>query len=246
MKNITKLLNLLTAFLAIIGICAASLVFFIVAYTQINGGFSPQHTTNQKVIVTQTSNNIIEPFSFGTDSNDNPTSASLSDADTLNNYNNIEPISWVESQATSKISEQPDFEYDTNLTTIEADYAANIKTSNASDPKTYAMPIEQETSSALPTEQEDSNVTYSYEVPIKNSAQIANNSIATENGNNLNTYSTPELQASELITDTVWLSETGEKYHSINHCGRMNPDKARQVSFEYAITAGYGKCQNCF
>lgn len=67
-----------------------------------------------------------------------------------------------------------------------------------------------------------------------------------ENGNNLNTYSIPNSLASEPVTDAVWLSATGEKYHSVNNCGRMNPDKARQVSIEYAVSRGYEKCEKCF
>ena len=48
------------------------------------------------------------------------------------------------------------------------------------------------------------------------------------------------------VSDTVWLSATGEKYHRINHCGRMNPDKAREVPLENAIEKGYKKCDKCF
>ena len=44
----------------------------------------------------------------------------------------------------------------------------------------------------------------------------------------------------------VWLSETGSKYHSIPDCGRMNPDKARQVTESDAESMGYGRCHNCF
>ena len=40
MKNTTKLLNLLTAFMAVIGACAATLVCFIIIYTSINGNFT--------------------------------------------------------------------------------------------------------------------------------------------------------------------------------------------------------------
>lgn len=43
----------------------------------------------------------------------------------------------------------------------------------------------------------------------------------------------------------VWLSATGEKYHSINNCGRMNPAKARQVTLEYAVNNGYQACSKC-
>ena len=42
------------------------------------------------------------------------------------------------------------------------------------------------------------------------------------------------------------LSETGSKYHSIPDCGRMNPDKAWQVSESEAEAEGYGRCSKCF
>lgn len=45
--------------------------------------------------------------------------------------------------------------------------------------------------------------------------------------------------------EMVWLSATGSKYHSINNCGKMNPNKATQVTLEYAIQHGYEACSKC-
>lgn len=45
---------------------------------------------------------------------------------------------------------------------------------------------------------------------------------------------------------TVWLSATGTKYHSINNCGRMNPNRARQVTLSQAQASGYGRCLKCW
>ena len=45
---------------------------------------------------------------------------------------------------------------------------------------------------------------------------------------------------------TVWLSATGAKYHRIPNCGRMNPNKARQVSLDEAVAGGYEPCKNCY
>lgn len=53
-------------------------------------------------------------------------------------------------------------------------------------------------------------------------------------------------QSDTNSTTTVWLSETGSKYHSINNCGRMNPDKAVQVTEEQAVAQGMGKCSKCW
>ncbi len=46
--------------------------------------------------------------------------------------------------------------------------------------------------------------------------------------------------------EMVWLSATGSKYHRINHCGNMDPDRARQVTLEYAVQNGYGACKKCY
>lgn len=48
------------------------------------------------------------------------------------------------------------------------------------------------------------------------------------------------------LPSSVWLSATGEKYHSIPNCGRMNPATARQVTLGEAIGLGYGPCSKCF
>ncbi|MEF2654073.1 MAG: MBL fold metallo-hydrolase [Blautia sp.] len=44
----------------------------------------------------------------------------------------------------------------------------------------------------------------------------------------------------------VWIPATGEKYHSIPDCGRMNPAKASQITESEAISRGYGPCSKCF
>ena len=44
----------------------------------------------------------------------------------------------------------------------------------------------------------------------------------------------------------VWLAATGSKYHKINHCGRMNPQKAARVTLSYARSHGFDACSKCF
>lgn len=68
----------------------------------------------------------------------------------------------------------------------------------------------------------------------------------SSNENNFNTDATPDSQVSPSVNDTVWLSAENAKYHSINNCGQMTPDKAYQVSLEQAISEGYEKCDKCF
>ena len=44
----------------------------------------------------------------------------------------------------------------------------------------------------------------------------------------------------------AYLSATGSKYHSIDHCGKMNPDKAKKTTVSEAEAAGYEKCSKCW
>lgn len=44
----------------------------------------------------------------------------------------------------------------------------------------------------------------------------------------------------------VWLSATGKKYHSYDHCGNMNPKKARKVTLDEAKSLGKTACSNCW
>lgn len=48
------------------------------------------------------------------------------------------------------------------------------------------------------------------------------------------------------VDGVAWLSATGSKYHSINNCGRMNPDKATQTTISAAKAAGYDACSKCW
>lgn len=111
------------------------------------------------------------------------------------------------------------------------DYSTgNSEPDNTSESVLYTMPVEQGTSGTGFTAD-----------PYTQSANTYN-----LYENNSNTYSTPTPQTSTSVSDTVWLSATGAKYHSINNCGQTNPDKAYQVSLDYAISGGYEKCTKCF
>lgn len=44
----------------------------------------------------------------------------------------------------------------------------------------------------------------------------------------------------------VWIPATGEKYHAIPNCGRMNPKKAREMSVSDAESLGYTPCSKCY
>lgn len=51
---------------------------------------------------------------------------------------------------------------------------------------------------------------------------------------------------SEPVGASVWISETGSKYHNKPDCGNMNPNKATQMSQSDAEARGYEACKKCF
>lgn len=57
--------------------------------------------------------------------------------------------------------------------------------------------------------------------------------------------SSPEVTA-ESSEEKVWLSETGEKYHRIPDCGKMNPENAYSVTRSEAESTGHTACSKCF
>ena len=67
------------------------------------------------------------------------------------------------------------------------------------------------------------------------------------------TTSVPSTPVAMITTSTVtspavmvWLSATGTRWHSVNNCGQMNPDRARQVALEEVrAMPGFAPCENC-
>lgn len=55
-----------------------------------------------------------------------------------------------------------------------------------------------------------------------------------------------KLTVKAKTQNTVWLSATGNKYHKIPNCGRMNPNRARKVDLSYAKAHRYTPCSKCF
>ena len=58
--------------------------------------------------------------------------------------------------------------------------------------------------------------------------------------------SAPAVESTPAAEEQVWVSATGEKYHNKPNCGRMNPDKARQMSRSDAEAQGLEPCSKCF
>ncbi|MGL4654328.1 MAG: MBL fold metallo-hydrolase [Sarcina sp.] len=85
--------------------------------------------------------------------------------------------------------------------------------------------------------------------PTTNSNNSSSNSSSSSSNDNSSNKPTetvkPDPTPAPEQGKMVWLSATGEKYHSINNCGRMNPSKARQVSLSDAQSQGFEDCSKC-
>ena len=69
----------------------------------------------------------------------------------------------------------------------------------------------------------------------------------TSNQSEVNSVKAETTQNTEdTTTDMVWIAATGSKYHRINNCGRMNPDNAKQVTREEAVSMGMEPCKKCY
>lgn len=92
MKNTNKILNLLTAFMAMIGVCAAILVCFIVIYTNINGNFPIKENKTSSQSKTQANNSELENASPVTSYQyNNSPSETISDTTTLTEQQEVNP-----------------------------------------------------------------------------------------------------------------------------------------------------------
>lgn len=71
----------------------------------------------------------------------------------------------------------------------------------------------------------------------------SNSSSSSNKSSNSSSNSSVE---STPVGGQVWLSATGTKYHSKPNCGRMDPNKARQISLSEAKSRGFEPCSKCF
>lgn len=69
--------------------------------------------------------------------------------------------------------------------------------------------------------------------PPVQETSVSNNSSSAERSN------TP-------VSGMVWLTRTGEKYHSKPDCGRSNPNNSYQVTLSEAQSRGYTACKKCY
>ena len=84
------------------------------------------------------------------------------------------------------------------------------------------------------TSKED-NTTNTNTTNTNNSSKETQNSLNKDNKNE---------SSKKPASKTVYLSATGSKYHSINNCGKMNPNTSKSVSLE-SVIGKYNPCSKC-
>lgn len=114
-----------------------------------------------------------------------------------------------------------------------------------------AAPTKKATPTATPTPTADPTETPTPEPTIEAAAEETVETQAAEETQPAVTAEEPQVTEVPQESDPyggqlVWISETGSKYHNKNNCGRMNPDRAYQMTRENAEAQGYEPCKKCF
>ena len=114
-----------------------------------------------------------------------------------------------------------------------------------------AAPTKKATPTATPTPTADPTETLTPEPTIEAAAEETVETQAAEESQPAVTAEEPQVTEAPQESDPyggqlVWISETGSKYHNKNNCGRMNPDRAYQMTRENAEAQGYEPCKKCF
>ena len=114
-----------------------------------------------------------------------------------------------------------------------------------------AAPTKKATPTAPPTPTADPTETPTPEPTIEAAAEETAETQAAEESQPAVTAEEPQVTEAPQESDPyggqlVWISETGSKYHNKNNCGRMNPDRAYQMTRQNAEAQGYEPCKKCF
>ena len=114
-----------------------------------------------------------------------------------------------------------------------------------------AAPTKKATPTATPTPTADPTETPTPEPTIEAAAEETAETQAAEESQPAVTAEEPQVTEAPQESDPyggqlVSISETGSKYHNKNNCGRMNPDRAYQMTRENAEAQGYEPCKKCF
>lgn len=116
----------------------------------------------------------------------------------------------------------------------------------ADDPQTENVSVnkEEKTSNTTDDAKEKTESTKSSSSSTSNKKSSSSNS-SSSNSSKSSSSSNSSVESTP-VRGQVWLSATGTKYHSKPNCGRMNPDKARQISLSEAKSRGFEPCSKCF
>ena len=129
--------------------------------------------------------------------------------------------------------------------------AESVSVSVTAAPTKKATPTPTETSTPTPTATPTETPTPTPEPTIEAAAEETVETQAAEESQPAVTAEEPQVTEAPQESDPyggqlVWISETGSKYHNKNNCGRMNPDRAYQMTRENAEAQGYEPCKKCF
>lgn len=118
---------------------------------------------------------------------------------------------------------------------------------NKSSSKSSSTSNKKSSSKSSSSSKKSSNTSKSSSSSNKsNNSRKSKSSSSSSSSNKSSSSSSNSSVESTPVGGQVWISATGSKYHNKPNCGRMNPDKARQISLSEAKSRGFEPCSKCF
>lgn len=125
-----------------------------------------------------------------------------------------------------------------NKSTSSSSKSSSSSTSS-SNKKSSSSSTSSKKSSSSSSASKSTNSSKSSSSSSKSSSSSSSSNKSSSSSSNSSVENTP-------VGGQVWISATGSKYHNKPNCGRMNPDKARQISLSEAKSRGFEPCSKCF
>ena len=131
------------------------------------------------------------------------------------------------------------YTYTLNGKVVKTEFENKGSSSSSKSSSSSTSSSNKKSSSSSTSNKKSSSSSSSSSNSSKSSSSSSSSNKSSSSSSNSSVESTP-------VGGQVWISATGSKYHNKPNCGRMNPDKARQISLSEAKSRGFEPCSKCF
>lgn len=131
------------------------------------------------------------------------------------------------------------YTYTLNGKVVKTEFENKGSSSSSKSSSSSTSSSNKKSSSSSTSNKKSSSSSSSSSNSSKSSSSSSSSNKSSSSSSNSSVESTP-------VGGQVWISATGSKYHNKPNCGRMDPNKARQISLSEAKSRGFEPCSKCF